>query len=191
MFDISKNGVSPSVTIFEPGTHVERARSVLYVHKCAKMVEKITKLSFCTEEIPVLIQGQNFSSIRYLEPITKILYRNYTIAASNRLFPNVVKLEDDSFQQYGETLKKFDHKIYQWPMNNDLNFSDQNLHRSLFSTSNLKSAESLEPFATIVKELSVEKRSETRMENTILTILYIGTTSFNKKCFSKGNNEFL
>ena len=95
MFEISEHVVSPSVTLFEPGTHFERARSGLYVHKCAKMVETITKLSFCTEEVPVLIQGQNFSSIRYLEPITKILYRNYTIAASNPLFPNVVNLEDN------------------------------------------------------------------------------------------------
>ena len=53
----------------------------------------------------------------------------------------VVKLEDGSFQQYGETLKKFDHEIFRWPMNNDLNSSDQNLHRSLFSTSNLKKSQ--------------------------------------------------
>ena len=69
------------------------------------------------------------------------MYRIYTIAACNPLYPNVVKLEDGSFQQYGETLKKFDHKIYQWPMNNDLNSSDQNLHRSFFSTSDLKKSQ--------------------------------------------------
>ena len=63
------------------------------------MVATITKLHFCTEEVPVLVEGQNFSSIRYMDPITKILYLNYTIAACNPLFPNVVKLEDGSFQQ--------------------------------------------------------------------------------------------
>ena len=130
--------MSPTVTLFEPGTHVERAGSVLYVHKCAKMVATISKLTFCTEEVPVLLQGQNFSSVRYLELLAKILYHYYTIAACNPLYPNVVKLEDGSLQQYGETLKKFDHEIYQLPMNNDLNSSDQNLHRSLFSTSDLK-----------------------------------------------------
>ena len=72
-----------------------------------------------------------------MEPLSKILYHNYTIAACNPLYPNVVKLEDGSFQQYGETLKKFDHEKYQWPMNNDFNSSDQNLLRSLFSTSDL------------------------------------------------------
>ena len=84
------------------------------------MVATITKLTFCTEEVPVLIKGQNISSIRYLEPLTKNLYRNCIIAACNPPYPNVATLEDSSFQQYGETLKKFDHEIYQWPMNNDL-----------------------------------------------------------------------
>ena len=40
MIEISKNIVSSSVTLFEKGTRVERAGSVLYVHKGAKMVAK-------------------------------------------------------------------------------------------------------------------------------------------------------
>ena len=106
MIEISKNIVSPSVTLFEKGNQVERAGSVLYVHKCAKMLATITKLPFCTEEVLVLVEGQNFSSIRYTDLIAKILYHNDTIAAYNSLYPNVVKLEDGSFQQYGEELKK-------------------------------------------------------------------------------------
>ena len=103
------------------------------------MVATITKLPFCTEEVPVLVEGQNFSSsIRYMDPITKILYLDYTIAACNLLYPKVVKLEDGSFQQYGETLKKFNREIYQWSTNNNLNVSDENLHRSLFSISDVK-----------------------------------------------------
>ena len=88
------------------------------------MVGTITKLPFCTEEVPVLVEGQKFSSIRYIDPITKILYHNYTIAACNPLYSNV-KIEDGSFQQYGETLKKFNREIYQWSMNSNLNVSDQ------------------------------------------------------------------
>ena len=65
MIEISKKIVSPSITLFEKGIHVERAESVLYVQKCAKMVATITKPPFCTEEVPVLVEGQNFSSIRY------------------------------------------------------------------------------------------------------------------------------
>ena len=141
MIEISKNIVSPSVTLYEKRTHVERAGSVLYVHKCAKMVATITKLPFCTDEVPVLVEGQNFSSIRYMDPITKILYHNNTIAACNPLFPNVVKLEDGSFQQCGGTLKKFNREIYQWLMSNNLNVSDENLHRSLFSISDVKQSQ--------------------------------------------------
>ena len=136
-----ENIVSPSVTLFERGPHVERAGSVSYVHKCAKMVATITKLLFCTEEIPVLVEGQNFSSIIYMDPSTKILYHSYTITACNPVYPNVVKLEDGSFQQYGEELKKFNREIYQWSMNNNLNVSDENLHRSLFCISDVKQSQ--------------------------------------------------
>ena len=107
MNEISKNTVSPSVTFFETGTHVKRAGSVLYVHKCAKTVATKGNLPYSTEEVPALVEGQNFSSIRYMDAITKILYHNYTVAACNPLYPKVVKLEDGGFQQYGEALKKF------------------------------------------------------------------------------------
>ena len=76
-----------------------------------------------------------------MDPITKILYKNCTIAACNPLYPNVVKLEDGSFLQYGETLKKFNREIYQWSMNSNLNVSDENLHRSLFSISDVKQSQ--------------------------------------------------
>ena len=66
---------------------------MLYVHKRAKMAATITNLPFCTEEVPVLVEGQNSSSIRYMDPIKTILYHNYTTAAFNPLYPNVVKLE--------------------------------------------------------------------------------------------------
>ena len=126
MIEISKNIVSPSVTFFEKGTHVERAGSVLYVHKCANLVATVTKLLFCTEEVLVLVEDKNFSSIRYMDAITNILYQNYTIAACNPLCPSVVKLEDGSFQQSGETLKKHNLEIYQLWMNSNLNRSDKN-----------------------------------------------------------------
>ena len=76
-----------------------------------------------------------------MDPITEVLYHSYTIAACNPLFPNVVKLEDGSFQQYGETLKKFSCEIYQWSMNSNLNVSDESLHRSFFSISDVKQSQ--------------------------------------------------
>ena len=69
------------------------------------------------------------------------MIHNYTIAACNPLYPNVVKLEDGRFQQYGEVLKKFNREIYQWSMNSNLNESDECLHRSFVSTSDVKQSQ--------------------------------------------------
>ena len=69
---------------------------------------------------------------------TKTLTHIYTIAACNPLYPNVVKLEDGRLQQYGEILRKFNFEIYQWSMNSNLNVSNECLHRSFFSTSDVK-----------------------------------------------------
>ena len=99
---------------------------------------KISKLPFCAEEVPVIVKGQNFYFSRYMDPITIIMYHNYTTAVCNPLYPNVVKLEEGCFQQYGETLKKFNRVIYQSSMNSNLNRSDDILHHSLFSTSDVK-----------------------------------------------------
>ena len=104
------------------------------------MVAKI-KLHFCTEEVSVLVEGQNFSSLRYLNPITKFLYHNHKIAACNPLYADVVKLENSSFHKYGETVKKFNRKIYQRSMNSNLNVSNENLDRRLFSTSDIKQSQ--------------------------------------------------
>ena len=68
--EMSKKVLSPSVTLMEKGTHFERAGSVLYIQKCAKMMAKLTKLLFCKAEIPVLIEGQNVSSIIYSDTLT-------------------------------------------------------------------------------------------------------------------------
>ena len=114
MTEKSQNIVSPSVTLFEKKTQVEKAGFVLYICKCAKMVATTTKLFVCTEEARVLVEVQIFSSHRYMDPITKILHDQNTFAACNTLYPNVDKLEDNSFQQNGETLKNFNREIYQW-----------------------------------------------------------------------------
>ena len=151
MIAITKHNVGPSVTLFEKGTHDERAGSDLYAHSCAKTVATINSLLFCTE-VPVLAEGQNFSSIRYINPITKILYHKYAIAACKLLYPNV-KLEEGSFQQYGETLKKYNREIYQRLMNSKLNLSDENLHRSFISTSYVKQKQIGQTICQKIKEI--------------------------------------
>ena len=103
--------LSSSVTFFEPGTHIKRAVSIFYYHKQGKIVATAKSLPFSLK-VPVL-------SIRYLDTLIKNLYHNYTIAACNLLYPNVVKSYVSKSQQYGETVENFNNKIYQWQMNND------------------------------------------------------------------------
>ena len=97
------------------------------------MVATIYKLSFCAEKFLVLIEGKVtiFSSSRYLEPTTKSIYRIYTTAGYQPLYPNVVKLEDRGLQQYVETKKKFEKRKYQILLRNVLNANDEKLHRNL------------------------------------------------------------
>ena len=104
--------LSPPEKISEKSTQVGRTASVLYVHKFAKLVATVTKFPHCTEHIPVISGGQKFSSILHKEPLTKALYQNYIILACNPLNANVVKLEDGSYQKYGENLNEWNIKIY-------------------------------------------------------------------------------
>ena len=60
------------------------------------MVAKITKLAFCTEEVPTLV-GENISPTRDLDLLAIISNHIYTIAACNPFYPNFVKLEGISF----------------------------------------------------------------------------------------------
>ena len=53
MIEISINTLSSAETLFEKRNHIERAVSVSYVHKCAKMLVRISKLPFCVEKVPV------------------------------------------------------------------------------------------------------------------------------------------
>ena len=76
-----------------------------------------------------------------MDPITETFYHNNTIAASNPLYQNVVILVESSFQKYGETLKKFNREIHQWSINITLSVSDENLHRNLFSPSDVKQSQ--------------------------------------------------
>ena len=60
--------------------------------------------------------------------------------------PKCRQIEDNSFQQYEKTMKKFNREVYQWPMNSNPNVSDQNLHRRFFSTSDLKQSQVAQKF---------------------------------------------
>ena len=99
----------------------------------------------------MLVGGQNSSSIRGIDVL--YLYN----AACNVLYPNVVKLESGSFQQYGEMLKKINCDIYQCSMNSNLNLSLENLHRSLFSTSDVNQIQSVRTVCHNRKEIIIRE----------------------------------
>ena len=105
-------------------------------NKFAKMRASVTEILFCSYEVPVLIQGQNVSSITYLDLFIKNYNCNCTFTAYQPLYTIVVKIEDGKFfQQYGEKLKKLNNEIYHWPMRLALNASDQDLYLNHFSQS--------------------------------------------------------
>ena len=98
------------------------------------------KQNFLFEEAHVLIGGQKCCFIRYLDLLSYIFYHYYKNTAGNPLYQNLLELIDGTSHQYGrygETMKRFTHEIYQWPMNNHLSACNQSRHISLLPTSNL------------------------------------------------------
>lgn len=71
------------------GIHAEKAGAVLYVHKCAKVSLRLADFGDCTEEVPVILEGSN--EIRFMNPITQVVYPNYTIAPCDPIFPYMYK----------------------------------------------------------------------------------------------------
>ena len=83
----SKNGNAYKVFINQQnalGLHTQRAGGVLYVHKCTKVVVRVIHNSFCTGEVQVGVSSDNSSEgIGYMDPISKVFYRNFTITNCN------------------------------------------------------------------------------------------------------------
>ena len=66
------------------GTHAERAGGIFYVHRCTKVIVNVVKNQFCTEEVPIRVSFDNSSErIRYMDPISREFYRNFTTTNSN------------------------------------------------------------------------------------------------------------
>ena len=83
----SFNGNSHQVFLSQQnalGTHAERAGGILYVHRCAKVIVHVVENQFCTEEVPVRVFSDNTSEvIRYMDPIFRVFYRNFTLINCN------------------------------------------------------------------------------------------------------------
>ena len=103
---LTTNLDSPLSSGMEEGTHLERAGAVVYLHKCAKMIARATTVNFCTEELPVIIGTNNETQIRYMDPITKLMFRNYTLTSCSPLYPNLFKDGHGTWYEYGLRLRK-------------------------------------------------------------------------------------
>ena len=75
------------------------------MHHCAKIIVELTALNYCTEEVPIIVtQKDNQSFLRYMNPISKFFYRNFTLVKCNPLFPNVFQLGNGSWIAFGQNL---------------------------------------------------------------------------------------
>lgn len=81
------------------GVHAEKAGAVLYVHKCAKVAVHIADFPYCTEEIPVMLD--NSTVIKFMNPITQVVYPNYTLTACDPIAPYMYRTSEGVWMHYG------------------------------------------------------------------------------------------
>ena len=123
---------------FMIGIHAEKSGAVLYVHKCAKVEAHIADFPYCTEEVPVLLG--NDTVIKFMNPITQVVYPNYTLTSCDPIAPYMYRTSEGTWMHYGN-----DHSVARPPESlsvfSHLDFSDNlpSLHTAgLFSYQNLR-----------------------------------------------------
>ena len=91
------------------GTHAERAGGILYVHKCAQVIVHVVENQFCAEEVPIRVPSDNSSEgIRYMDPFSRVFYRNFTLINCNPMYPNAFELQNGSWIIYGRRIQLID-----------------------------------------------------------------------------------
>ena len=120
------------------GFHAEKAGAVLYVHKCAKVAVHIADSPYCTEEVPAIMD--NSTTIKFMKPITQVVYPNYTLTSCDPIAPYMYKTAEGIWMHYGS-----DHFVARNPESlsvfSHLDFADNlpSLHTAgLFSYENLR-----------------------------------------------------
>ena len=79
------------------GTHAERARGIIYFHRCAKVIVHIVENQFCTEVVPISVSSDNSSEgIRYMDPISRLFYRNFTLNKCDPMHLNALEIQNGS-----------------------------------------------------------------------------------------------
>ena len=88
------------------GTHAERAGGTFYVHMCAKVIVLVVENQFCTEEVPIRVSSDNSSEgIRYMDRISRVFYRNFTLINCNPMYPNAPELQNGTWITYGRRIQ--------------------------------------------------------------------------------------
>ena len=79
------------------GYHSELAEGSLYMHQCAEIKVKFAEISFCKEEVPAEVRNLSSEShIRFMDPISRIIYRKYDLTLCNKVYPNAFELGNGS-----------------------------------------------------------------------------------------------
>ena len=87
-------------------THAKGAGGKLYVRRFAKVIVHVVKNQFCTEEVPVRVFSDKTSEvIRYMDPISRVFYRNFTLINCNPMYPNGLELQNGSWITYGRRIQ--------------------------------------------------------------------------------------
>ena len=91
------------------GTHAERAGEMLYVHRCAKVIVHVVENQFCSEEVSIRVFADNsLERVRYMDPIARVFYRNFTFINCNPMYPNAIELQNGSRITYGRRIQLID-----------------------------------------------------------------------------------
>ena len=91
------------------GTQARRAGGINYVHRCAKVILHVVENQFCTEEVPIRVSSDNSSEgYRYMDPISRVFYRNFTLINCNPMYPNAFELQNGSWTTYGRRIQLID-----------------------------------------------------------------------------------
>ena len=79
-------------------SHAETAGGILYVHRCAKVIIHVVENQFCTEKVPIRVSfGNSSEGIRYMDSISRVFYRNFTLVNCNPMYPDAFELQNGSW----------------------------------------------------------------------------------------------
>ena len=78
----------------------------MYIHHFLKIQVNFANVLFCTEEVLVGVTSViNESHLSFLDPISRVIFRNYALTLCNGIYPKVFELGNGSWMSYAKPLK--------------------------------------------------------------------------------------